>query len=219
VGRFVELSHALEDGMAVFPGLPRPRIGAFLDHQSSRPHYKGLAEFYLGRVEMPTNIGTYLDSPFHRFERAPDLSQVPLDRLAGVPGIVIDATSTTGRSIDVSLVQDVRGRAVLIATDWDRRWRTPSYWEPCPFLAPTSVEQLVRAGAALVGIDTWNVDDTEDPARQAHTRLLDAGILIVEHLCNLRALPRDGFRFFAAPPRIVRGASFPVRAFAEIITG
>jgi len=67
-----------------------------------------------------------------------------------------------------------------------------------------------------VGIDTWNVDDVGDPSRPAHTRLLAAGVLIVENLCNLHALPSDGFRFYAVPPRVARGASFPVRAFAEL---
>ena len=75
---------------------------------------------------------------------------------------------------------------------------------------------MIRAGATLVGVDFWNVDDTGEPGRPAHTRLLAEGILIVEHLCNLSALPRTGFRFSAVPLRIVRGASFPVRAFAEI---
>ena len=39
---------------------------------------------------------------------------------------------------------------------------------------------------------------------------------VVEHLADLDRLPLDGFRFTAVPPRIVKGASFPVRAFAEI---
>ncbi len=111
---------------------------------------------------------------------------------------------------------ELRGRAVLIRTGWDRHWGTDAYWEPGPYLASSFIDLLIRVGATLVGVDFWNVDDTGDPSRPAHTRLLAEGILIVEHLCNLSALPRTGFRFSAVPPRIVRGASFPVRAFAEI---
>ena len=116
-------------------------------------------------------------------------------------------------TIDVDEAE-VAGRAVLVRTGWDRRWGTPEYWEPGPFIAADQIERLRRA--ALVGVDFANIDDTTDAARPAHTRLLDAGIPIVEHLTGLADLPRAGFRFTAVPPAIVRGASFPVRAFAEL---
>lgn len=217
MGKFVELNHPLEDGMKAYPGLPSPKIGAFLDHEASRSHYADKAEFYLGRVDMVCNLGTYLDSPFHRHRDRADLSQIPLERVAGLPGIVLDAAASPDRSIapDGS-VSDLRGRAVLVRTGWDRRWGTDAYWEPGPYLAVSFVDLLIRARATLVGVDFWNVDNTEDPSRPAHTRLLAEGILIVEHLCNLSALSRTAFRFSAVPLRIVRGASFPVRAFAEI---
>jgi arylformamidase len=217
MGKLVELNHPLEDGMRAYPGLPSPKIGAFLDHQASRPHYGGQAEFYLGQVDMVCNLGTYLDSPYHRHRDRSDLSQIPLEKVAGVPGIVLDAAASPDRAIAVDCsASKLRGRAVLIRTGWDRHWGTDAYWEPGPYLASSFVDLLIRAGATLVGVDFWNVDDTGDPSRPAHTRLLAEGILIVEHLCNLSVLPRTGFRFSAVPLRIVRGASFPVRAFAEI---
>jgi kynurenine formamidase len=120
--------------------------------------------------------------------------------------------------VDLPL-DSVAGRAVLVRAGWDRRWGTDAYWEPDPWLSPAALDLVVDGGAALVGVDWTNVDDTTDPARPAHTRLLGAGIPIVEHLRGLDQLPEDGFRFFAVPPRIVRGASFPVRAFAELPNG
>ena len=217
MARFVELNHPLEDGMTAYPGLPSPTIGAFLDHDASRSHYHNQAEFYLGRVDMVCNLGTYLDSPFHRHRDQADLSQVPLEKVAGVRGIVFDGTASAGRAISIECSPaDLHKRAVLIRTGWDRRWGTDAYWEPGPYLSRECVHLLVRAKPSLVGVDFWNVDDTRDPSRPAHTQLLAEGILIVEHLCNLSVLPRKGFRFFAVPLRIVRGASFPVRAFAEI---
>jgi len=56
--KFIELNHFIEDGMTPYPGLPRPQIGAFLDHEASRPQYQDRAEFYLGKVDMVCNIGT-----------------------------------------------------------------------------------------------------------------------------------------------------------------
>ena len=215
--KFIELNHILEDGMMAYPGLPRPKIGAFLDHQASRPRYNDQAEFYLGKLEMVCNLGTYLDSPFHRFPNGADLSQIPLEQVAGVPGIVFHASVPSDRSITIDARHsELKGRAVLIRTGWDKRWGTESYWEPGPYLSEESIHLLIRSKATLVGVDFWNVDDTTDFTRPAHTQLLASNILIVEHLCNLSALPQTGFRFYAVPLRIVRGASFPVRAFAEV---
>ncbi|HWT83856.1 MAG TPA: cyclase family protein [Candidatus Methylomirabilis sp.] len=216
MGKFIELNHVLEDGMQAYPGLPSPKIGAYLDHEASRDHYAGRAEFFLGRVDMVCNIGTYLDSPFHRHRERADLSQIPLEWVAGVPGIVLDAPGSRGAITLDCPASDLSGRAVLIRTGWDRRWGTDAYWEPGPYLAASTVDLLIQARAVLVGVDFWNVDNTQDPSRPAHTRLLAEEILIVEHLCNLSALPRTGFRFSAVPLRILRGASFPVRAFAEV---
>lgn len=202
--------------MPAYPGLPPPRIGAHLDHEASRERYQHKAEFFLGKVEMVGNVGTYIDAPFHRYRDGLDLARLPLERIAGVPGLVLDAAPGPDRAIDLRDLGSARGRAVLVRTGWSRRWGTPAYWEPGPFLSGASVEALLRAGVALVGVDFWNVDDTSDPARPAHTKLLAAGVPIVEHLADLGKLPLEGFRFTAVPPPLVRGASFPVRAFAEI---
>jgi arylformamidase len=215
--KFIELNHILEDGMSAYPGLPRPKIGAYLDHEASRGRYENQAEFYLGKVEMVCNLGTYLDSPFHRYSAGADLSQIPLESVAGVPGIVLDGVVSRHRSITLSAdSSELDGRAVLVRTGWDERWGTESYWEPGPYLSEGSIDLLIRSKLILLGVDFWNVDDTADPARPVHTRLLASNVLIAEHLCNLSALPRIGFKFYAVPLRIVRGASFPVRAFAEI---
>jgi kynurenine formamidase len=215
--KFVELNHPLEDGMKAYPGFPSPKIGSFLDHKASRPHYNRMAEFYIGKVEMVCNVGTYLDSPFHRYPEGRDLSCIPLEMLAGIPGIVLDAVVSSTRSIRIDCSEsELHGRAVLFRTGWDQRWGKDSYWEPGPYLSEEVVDLLVRSKATLVGVDFWNVDNTMDPVRPAHTRLLASEILIVEHLCHLSVLPRTGFRFYAVPPRVVKGASFPVRAFAEM---
>jgi len=215
--RFVELSHPLQDGMRVYPGLPSPKIGALFTHEESRSRYEGKAEFYIGKVELTCNVGTYLDSPFHRYPNGADLSQIPLEDVAGLQGIVLEGTVSSTRAVSLKCSEaDLKGKAVLVRTGWDERWGTERYWEPGPFLSDESIDLLARAKPKLVGVDFWNVDDTTNLARPAHTRLLGAGILIVEHLCNLGDLPRSGFNFYAVPLRIVRGASFPVRAFAEI---
>lgn len=213
----VDLSFPIEDGMPTLPGvLPEARVGAILDHDASRDRYQGKAEFFLGRVDMPGNTGTYVDAPFHRHRDREDLSGIGLERLAGIPGMVVDGHSDAG-PIEIGLSTDeVRGRAVLIRTGWDRHWGTDAYFEGDPWLSTGALDLLIEGGATLLGVDFNNVDDTTDPVRPAHTRLLGASIPILERLRGLEALPPSGFRFFAVPPRIVGGASFPVRAFAEV---
>ena len=213
----VDLSFPIEDGMQTFPGvLPEVRLFPYMDHDTSRDRYQGKAEFYLGGFDIPGNTGTYVDSPFHRHRDREDLSRLELERLAGIPGLVVDAHAEAA-PIDIGLSpEEVRGRAVLIRTGWDRHWGTDGYFTGDPWLSEATLDVLIDGGATLLGVDFNNVDDTNDPVRPAHTRLLAAGIPIVEHLRGLEALPREGFRFFAVPPAIVRGASFPVRAFAEL---
>lgn len=211
----VELSHPIDEGRGAYPGLPPPIVGPILDHEASRDRYKGRAEFYLGRIEMATNTGTYLDSPFHRFSEREDIGAIPIERVAALPGVVVDADPGQG-PVDLSEAGDIAGRAVLVRTGRDELWPEDEYWTGGPHLGAETVTLLVEGGAALVGVDFANADDIGDPARPAHTRLLEAGVLIVENLRGLAPLPREGFRFTAAPLAVVGAASFPVRAFAEI---
>ena len=215
--KFVELSHPLKDGMKAYPGYPNAKIGAHLTRDESRARFGGKAEFYIGKVEMVGNVGTYLDAPFHRYPNGADLSQVRLESIAGLDGLVVEGKQSSNRAVGIDCSEsDVRGRAVLVRTGWDRRWGTEDYWVPGPYLSDDSIDLLVNSKATLVGVDFWNIDDVENLSRPAHTRLLAANIPIVEHLTNLPSLPRTGFRFYAVPPPIVAGASFPVRAFAEL---
>lgn len=211
--RYVDLSHELYDGMAPYPRLPQPCIGARRDHAASRPNYAG-EEFFLG---IPANIGTYIDAPFHRFRDSADLSQIPLSRLVGLPGVVVDYTRAPNRDLEPHLEPEgLHGAAVLVRTRWDRRSGSDAYWQPGRNLSVEFADLLVRSRVALLGVDCWNADDTTTRRRPVHTRLLGAGILIVEHLYGLQDLPASGFRLSTPVPRIRQGASFPVRAFAEL---
>jgi len=215
---FIDLSHPLTDGMAAYPGLGNISVEAIYDHQASRPLYDDKAGFYLGRISFPTNCGTYLDSPFHRYEERRDLAGLPLSTTAGLEGVVIgwDAEKSREVSPDIGL-DELRGRAVLVRTGWDRYYGTEKYIKKGPYLSNAFANLLVDAGAALVGVDFLNADDTSgDKARPVHSLLLKKDILIVENLTNLGKLPESGFRFFSVPLAVVRGGSFPVRAFAEV---
>ena len=112
---------------------------------------------------------------------------------------------------------DLKGKAVLFHTGWDRYWRTETYSNGThPFLTAETAEFLVNAGPTLVGVDSYNIDDTSTGKRPVHSLLLAANIPIVEHLCNLDLLPDSGVRFFAVPVKVKDFGTFPVRAFAIV---
>lgn len=215
MARFIDLSHTIEHGMVTYPGLPAPVIGDHLSRADSAAHYAAGTTFQIGRIEMVSNTGTYVDAPFHRYRDGGDLADLALSSLAHLPALVCRAAEGQ-RALGPELFEarDVAGRAVLVHTGWDRRWRTPAYFEGHPYLTRTAAERLREQGAALVGIDSLNIDDTADGTRPAHTLLLGAGIPVVEHLRGLDALPDEGFRFFAVPAKFRGVGSFPVRAFA-----
>ena len=204
--------------MVTYPGLPAPAISDWLSRDASSSRYAPGTTFQIGKIEMLANTGTYIDAPFHRYDGRQDIGDYPLESVADLEGVVIRATERKGRALDAAWFggHDVRGKAVLVHTGWDAHWRTERYGSGHPFLTRDAVEHLVSAGAALVGIDSLNIDDATDGTRPVHTILLGAGTPIVEHLCNLGALPDGGFRFFAVPAKMKGMGSFPVRAFARV---
>jgi kynurenine formamidase len=214
----IDVSHAVEHGMITYRGLPAPLICDFLSREQSRSLYADGTEFQIGKIEMVANTGTYLDSPFHRYAHGKDLSELPLERLANLQSVVIRVGRIKRRAIDRAELgdHDFAGKAVLIHTGWDRHWRTDQYFEGHPFLTRDAAEYLVRAGAGLVGIDSFNIDDTGDLTRPAHSLLLGAETPIVEHLGSLDLLPDENFRFFAVPVKVKNMGTFPVRAFGMI---
>ena len=216
--RIVDLSHEIVDGMTTHPGIPAPSISTFLTHEASTARYAPGTTFEIGRIDLVANTGTYIDTPAHRFPGGQDLAGLELERVVDVDGVLVDCRGAPDRAIGPEAFEgiDVRGRAVLIATGWDEHWGTPAYLSDNPFLTGAAAEWLVASGAALVGIDSLNIDSLTDPTRPAHTAILRAGIPLVEHLTGLGALPATGWRFFAVPPRIRGMATFPVRAFAIV---
>jgi kynurenine formamidase len=103
-----------------------------------------------------------------------------------------------------------------VETGWARHWATEQYFEDHVYLTRDAAEYLRDEGVALVGIDSYNIDDTRDGARPVHTVLLGADIPIVEHMCNLEQLPPSGFTFTATPVKVKGMGTFPVRAFATL---
>jgi kynurenine formamidase len=213
----IDLSHILEDGTVTYPGLPAPVITDHLSREASHQRYAPGYEFHIGRIDMVSNTGTYLDTPFHRYPDGHDLAGLDPARVVGVPGIVVDA----GEDQEIPSARldgrDLAGHAVLLRTGWDRHWGTDRYGEPDhPYLGVAAAERLAEGGAAVVGIDSVNIDGTRTGERPIHSVLLAAGVPIIEHLTGLDRIGGRPFTLVAVPPAIRGMGTFPVRALAVI---
>jgi kynurenine formamidase len=223
---FIDLSRPLEDGM---PGFRMEDddgtvteytadIHPLFTHEESRPKYDGKAAFEVTEIQFQTSVGTYLDSPYHRYPEGRDIGELAIDELV-LPGMVVDAQGLApGEELTLDALPadtSLAGKAVLFDFGWAQYWESEQY-RSYPILSEPVIDRLVETNAALVGVDTINVDGRRNHARPAHSRLLDEEIFIVENLRNLSRLPRSGFRFFAVPIKAVGAAAMPVRAFAEV---
>jgi kynurenine formamidase len=216
---FVDLSHTIEDGLVTYKGLPAPIICDYLSREKSREVYETGTEFQIAKIEMVSNTGTYIDCPFHRYEHGKDLSQVTIEAFADINGIVIRADHRKALAIDATFFKEkeIRGMAILVHTGWEVHWNTAEYFQNHPYLTEDAALYLRKCGVKLVGIDSLNIDNTQNKSRPVHSTLLASDILIVEHLCNLGNLPDEGFTFSALPPKFKGVGTFPVRAMAKLI--
>jgi len=218
---FVDLSHVIEDGLVTYKGLPAPIVCDYLSREASRKYYTDGTEFQIGKIEMVTNTGTYIDCPFHRYQDGKDLSQLDIASFTEIEGIVIRIPHTENCEISEKYFEghdlNLKGKAVLVHTGWDTFWNTDNYYENHPYLTESAAKFLRDNKVKLVGIDSHNIDNTNGNDRPVHTILLGNEILIVEHLCNLEALPLMGFYFSAIPPKFKGVGTFPVRAMAKLV--
>jgi arylformamidase len=216
--KLVDLSHTIENGLVTFKGLPAPVICDYLSREDSKKNYEEGTSFQIGKLELVSNTGTYIDCPFHRYENGKDISEVELERFVDIEAMVIraDFKHSLAVTIDHFKNKDIAGKAVLVHTGWDAYWNTEKYYTDHPYITKEAAEYLCDIKVSLVGIDSHNMDDTRTRSRPAHTILLHKEILIVEHLCNLASVPNEGFTFTAAPPKFKGVGTFPVRAMAKV---
>ncbi len=218
-GRLVDLSHTIHAGLVTYPGLPVPVITPYLTREDSTARYAPGTQFAMDMITMIGNTGTYIDSPWHRYEGGTDLAGLDLDTLVDQPAEIFHLRDISARGVGAEQLydRDVREKAVLLDTGWSRHFGVPAYLAGAPFLTAEGADYLVDQGVTMVGIDSLNIDDTESGGeRPAHSALLAAGIHVIEHLTNLAVLPPSGSTVTVVPPKVEGFGTFPVRAFARL---
>lgn len=217
--KFIDVSHEIVNGMTTYRGVTPPVITPYLTREASTSMYAEGVTFLISKIDMVANTGTYLDTPFHRYADGYDLAELKLEDVAYVPAEIVRVDGMKVKNIDESYFKklDLKGKAILINTGWSANWGTDAYFSNHPHLTEGAAKFLRDAGVKVVGIDTYNIDDTNDKARPVHSTLLAAGIPIVEHVCNLENVPSGkSMKFTAVPIKIKDFSTFPVRAFVSV---
>ena len=224
---FIDLSHYFENNMPAFKIKNEDgsyfqfsvEIHPFLTHEQTKPKYDGKCSFEITEISCQTSVGTYLDSPYHRYPEGKDISEIRIEEVI-LPGVIIDVRNKKEfEPVGTEAIPEkteLKNKAILFYFGWDKYWGTEQYYS-YPFISKDLIRLLIDSEVKLVGVDTINIDNSNDNFRPAHTGFLKNEILIVENLTNLEKLIGKDFRFFAVPIKGKKVAAMPVRAFAEII--
>ena len=216
----VDLSHPITDGLVTYPGLPGPTISDHLSREASRARYAPGYEFQIGRIEMVSNTGTYLDTPFHRFADGHDLAGLDLARVVDVPGVLVDATGGQEARRCPPMSTSPGGRCCSTpagtATGTPTRYGDPAH----PFVGMAAVERARRRRRR------GRRHRLGEHRRHPHRRAAGAHRAARRRHPDRRAPARPRtrcaattFTFTAVPPAVVGMGTFPVRALARIVGG
>lgn len=176
-------------------------------------------------IHMVVHHGTHLDAPRHFIADGPAMDEVPLERLYG-QGVVWRIDAPDHGVIEVADLERAtprmqEGDILLIDTDRARHINTKRY-EDHASLSPEAAEWLLRQGAKIVGVDFGTPDMAPNRRHEGfdwpvHQILLSRGVLIAEHMNNLRTLAGRRAEMMFLGLNIVGSDGAPLRAIARAI--
>ncbi len=211
----IDLSHPLGTDTPPFPGNAPVRI-EIVDAIPAAPG-DGRRHCNASRLDTSLHCGTHMDAPFHFVAGGMAIDGVALSRCLGPAVRVRHPDWGPGAEIHVAHLEPYSAAVaaaprVLIDSGWARRWNQPDYFTGHPVLTAETARWLVERGVVLVGVDFPSVDR---PPHAAHDILLGNGLVIVENLTRLDAVPADTFEFIALPLPVTGRDGSPVRAIAR----
>ncbi len=210
--RLIDLSHTIVDNMAQWPGDGQPlRLHRHSLHGESSHMSSGL--------ELGCHVGTHIDAPLHFLAGEPGIDELPLDRFLGPAVVIRCGHSDQTRALGAELLDDLDLTDVdfvLFDTDWARHWGTDLYYERWSWLSPELATRLAEAQLKGVGLDTPSLDPYD--AQTAHDICAPAGLINIENLTNLQAVPDRGFTLQVMPLKLDGTEASPVRALAMLET-
>ena len=188
VGAWQELSHPLRADMARIAFFPEARFRRIMSMPAD--------PLNVTEIQMVCHFGTHIDAPCHFIPDGPAFDAIPLDRLYG-PGVVWRLRCEPYGLIEPEMFEQAGpplrpGDILLLDTGWAEHFGTELY-DQNPSLGLAAAEWLVEHGVKLLGVDFATPDlavNRRPPGFRwpVHHILLSQGVLIAEHLTNLRPL-------------------------------
>jgi arylformamidase len=208
--RVVDLTHAFDNGMPVFPGLPDPSFEPI-----ARVEEDGYA---MTRYAMLNHIGTHVDAPAHQIAGGDTLDEIGLERLV-TDAVTIDVSARdphgpiTLQELEPELADVREGDIVLLYSNNARNYGTEAYWTGWSYPDADAARALVDRGISAIGFDGPSADPVDTTTFDLHRIWLSAGRMILENVNNLDQLPRRA-RIVVAPMKVARANGAPSRIFA-----
>lgn len=209
--KFIDLSHVFENEMPADPSLKLPTLDFFSkEGQNGQLHN-------LEVISYCPHTGTHMDSPFHVDSKADTLEKMDPTLLIG-PAVMIRLDEQNKRPFKIT-ADDIKkweeknfeiekGDAVLLNTNHYKYWEygNEEYIDKgYVSLSLDLVDYFIEKNVRFVGLESISVDDP-DAGTQAHKKLMDNGIFIVENLANLDKIETLRFNTIGTFPGI-KGAS------------
>jgi kynurenine formamidase len=217
VDKIVDLSLVLDPDTQVYPGDPRPRFRVATTISSDG--------YNLMSLEIGSQSGTHVDSPYHFLDSGPVLEECPLSLFVG-PGVVVDVRAKRPREpivwADLEPRASALGPGVILAlhTAWsDDHYGTEHYFDH-PFLDAGACSKLLALGVRTFLIDCINIDETVlqtggSGSFPCHDQIAAAQGIISENVTNLGAIDFEDPIVCVLPIRLGSDADgAPCRAVA-----
>jgi arylformamidase len=177
--------------------------------------------YIMHRVVMDNHLGTHLEVPFHILENGADLAQIPAEQYIGAAVILDVRGFEAHEGIPLEAVQAAAKKAggieqsdlVFCMTGWSEHYGSERYMTP-PFLVREAVQWIVAHRIKVLGIDTNGAMDPDSADRCNHLPIMEAGVVYLENLTNLEAVPASRVMAAALPPAIEGLEGLPVRVVA-----
>lgn len=206
--KVLDLTRSVSSEIKVFPGSLQPFFIPW-----SRLDVQGYdSEIMM----MSTHTGTHMDAPSHFSRGKASIGDIPMSDLV-CNAIMIDVPKKAGQDICIEEIEEeeiLAGDAIVLATGFERHYKSRDYMTSNPGLSKAAAKYLVRKKICMVCIDGPSIDSGRDGKFSAHNILLSAGILVAENLCNVYKIKKKRFTLVIAPLKLAGTTGSPVRAFA-----
>ncbi|SMP62502.1 cyclase family protein [Anoxynatronum buryatiense] len=206
--KVIDLSHAIEKGMPIFPGDPEPSIESAFTHEQD--------SFHVNRLLLGSHTGTHIDAPYHIDPLGDPIDTIPIHRFVGMGVKVVltqlkAETPITPVMLAPSLQEAVPGDFLIIHTGWDHYFHHHDHYQRHPYLTPEAAQMVVEKQMSLIAIDALNVDPTRKEIYPAHEILMKNNCLIVENLCRLDQIKETRGLYAFLPLKLKGADGSPVR--------